>query len=99
MEFLKGKFDELDEFLSKKGIVIPLIRDNGVPSVSLTLLIISYVIWICAVLEIQKNVDIDKCENMVWSMSALYFGRKISKTDKNKIQIDQPTQQDNKETQ
>lgn len=91
LEQLKAKLNSYNEYLANKGIVLPFIRDNGVPSVSLTLLIVSFAIWTAGILELVKDMDIDKAENMCWAMAGLYFGRKVTK-DKTRIEID-PKQQ------
>ncbi len=93
LDELKAKVKSINEYLATKGIVFPFIRDHDRPSVSLTLLILSFLLWAAGILEIVKDMDIDKSENMVMIMASLYFGRKISK-DKNKLELDiQQTQQ------
>jgi hypothetical protein len=73
-----------------KGIVFPLLRDNGVPSTSFTLLISSFIMWCLGITEVIKNMDIDKAENMVMVCASLYFGRKLTKDNTNKLTINQP---------
>lgn len=90
---LKAKLASINEYLANKGIVFPFLRDNGRPSVSLTLLMLSFIYWSLAVLDIIKDLDIDKIENGMWAMSALYFSRKITKDGKGKVEIDQSTKQ------
>lgn len=92
---LKAKLNSINEYLAAKGIVLPLFRDNGIPSASFTLLMFSFAIWAAGILEIVKDMDIDKAENMVWAMAGLYFGRKVTKDKNNKVEIDaQQTQGD-----
>lgn len=92
LDTLKKKLNEINEYIAEKGIVLPFIRDNGVPSVSLTLLIVSFMIWAAGLLEIVKDMDMDKAENGVWAMAGLYFGRKVTKDKNNKVEIDSQQQ-------
>jgi len=95
LDSLKTKLAEINEYLATKGIVFPFIRDKNAPSVSLTLLIVSFVLWTLGLLEVVKDMDMGIAENMVWAMGALYFGRKITK-DKTKLEIDTQQQQGEK---
>lgn len=94
---IKAKLSSINEYLANKGIVFPFIRDNGKPSVSLTLLMLSFLYWSLGILEIIKDLDLDKAENGVMIMAGLYFSRKITK-DKSKMDLDsqQPEQGDSK---
>jgi len=89
---IKNKLKEINEYLATKGIVFPFIRDNDKPSVSLTLLMLAFLYWSLGILEIIKDLDLDKAENGVMIMASLYFGRKITK-DKTKTEIDVPQTQ------
>lgn len=88
LEQLKAKLQKFNDYLATKGIVFPFLRDEGKPSVSLTLLMLTFVYWSLAVLEIIKDLDIDKIENGLWSMAALYFSRKITKDGKGKVELE-----------
>lgn len=93
LDDLKAKLKSVNEYLATKGIVFPFIRDNDHPSVSLTLLLTSFLLWGAGILEIVKDMDINAAENMVMITAGLYFGRKITK-DKNKTELlDQSTKQ------
>lgn len=96
-EKIKAKLKEYNDYLATKGIVFPFIQDEGHPSVSLTLLIFSVIIWTLGILEIVKDMDIDKAENFVWAMSSLYFGRKITKDGKGKVELENKTNQGEKQ--
>lgn len=66
-----------------KGIPIPFFRgEESKPSVSLTLLVLSFVMWCLGITELIKDMDIDKCENMVIILASLYFGRKMTSNSK-----------------
>lgn len=88
LDTIKEKLYKINEYLATKGIVFPFLRDNGVPSVSLSLLIFSVFIWTLGILEIVKDMDMEKAENLVWAMSGLYFSRKITKDGKGKVELD-----------
>ena len=75
---------KLKNLIRDRGILLPFIQDNGKPSVSLTLLMTSFLIWILGATEIIKDMDLDKCENLFMICYAGYFGRKLTKDDKNK---------------
>ena len=95
MENIKAQLKRLGDYLSSKGLVMPLFRDNGVPSLSFTLVIVTYMVWLAGVLELIKDMDIDKVENTLWAMMGLYFGRKVTK-DGTKTIVTENTNQENK---
>ena len=82
---LKDKWLSLVNSMNSKGIPIPLVRDPkmGVGSVSLTLLFLSFNIWVLSVIGKAAGalggVNPDQCLNMFLSVAALYFGRKFQR--------------------
>lgn len=89
--------DKIKAFLNKlneRGIPIPLLRDpkvNG-PSVSLTLMVISFLVVLIGLIgKYSKVLDIDVTQSIYWFTitAGLYFSRTIgSKYDANKKTIE-----------
>lgn len=74
-------------WMHDRGIPLPLIRDtNQQPSVSLTMMIISFVF--CLIGLFQKlnstglDVDVSQALTLLGITSALYFGRRVSESGK-----------------
>lgn len=71
--------------LNSKGIPVPLIRDpkSNRASVSLTLVFISFNIWILSIIGKYAlalgGIDPSQTLNMVMVCFSLYFGRKFQK--------------------
>lgn len=83
--------DKLKNLISKfqkEGIPLVFIKDpiNNTPSVSLTLLLISFCISLFALInkfaKIVEGVDIDNSLELLIICASLYFGRSISKNIK-----------------
>jgi len=80
--------------MNTRGVPIPLIRDpkSGNGSVSLTLVFISFNIWLISVIGKAAGalggMNPDQCLNMFLSVAALYFGRKFQ-SDGKKIELDE----------
>lgn len=72
--------NNLSNFLSN-GIPFLFLRDKGKPSVSLTLLVVTFMIWCLAATEILKGLNLDKIENVLMITSGLYFSRKYTKSN------------------
>lgn len=79
MNNVKNKLSQINNYIINKGIPLPFISDDGKPSVSLTLLMISFVIWCLGITDVLKDIDLDKGENMMMVCAGLYFSRKVSK--------------------
>jgi hypothetical protein len=83
---IKDKWIEIVSNCNEKGIPIPLARDHGVGSVSLTLTLISFTL--CAAGIIGKwsgalgGIDVSNAFQLFLACGGLYWGRKISKTPK-----------------
>lgn len=92
MDLIREKLQNISDWLSKNGIPLPLFRDimTQQPSFSMTLAAVSFIIWCLGITELIKDMDIDKCENMVMITAGLYLGRKLSnnKDKNNKVEID-----------
>lgn len=88
------KWKEFARKMNEKGIPVPLVRDNGAGSVSLTLVFISslYVQFglinnlLAKLVKVTDTVDVSNSLYWFSITAALYFGRKITK-DKDKIEI------------
>lgn len=85
MDAINRKFRELQHYIVTKGIAVPFVRDENKPSVSLTLLLISFLLWVVAVTKAIPDMDISKIENMVMITAGLYFSRKVSKGSKTEL--------------
>ena len=76
---------DLYDTIFEKGLKIPVFRDplTKLPSVSLTLLVISFVLSIFALInkfaKIVDGVDVDNTLQLLIITASLYFGRSLSK--------------------
>lgn len=76
------------ENMNTKGVPVPMIRDGktGLPSVSLTLVFISFNVWLVSVVGKAAGalggIDPGQTLQMFMVCSGLYFGRKFQKDDK-----------------
>jgi hypothetical protein len=79
------KLQSLITKLQKEGIPLVFVRDpiTKVPSVSLTLLLLSFSISLFALInkfaKIVEGVDVDNSLELLIICASLYFGRSISK--------------------
>jgi hypothetical protein len=88
-----SKIKEFLKSLNEKGIYIPLIRDPRTgPSVSLTLMFLSFNIWIISIVGKWSGalggVDPSQTLAMFGTTAALYFGRKFQKDEKGSITLE-----------
>lgn len=96
MNDINKKFKDFQNYLANRGIVIPFIRDENKPSVSLTLLLISFLLWCLGITKIIKEADVSHLENMVIITAGLYFSRKVTKGSSKTELIQQPNEGENK---
>ena len=72
--------------LNEHGIPLPLFRIDGKPSLSATMAILSFNVWLISVIGKSAGyfggINSDQCFNMFIATSALYWGRKFQKDDK-----------------
>lgn len=93
LDDLKAKMKNLVQKLNEKGIPVPLLKDpkTGVGSVSLTLVFISFNVWLASVIGkvagILGGMNPDQCLNMFLACAGLYWGRKFQK-DGTKSELD-----------
>lgn len=81
---MMDKLKELFRYMNEHGLPLPLLRDHGKPSVSLTLLWISSVFVILGLLSLSiKELQINVWEALAWHVTSavLYYNRgaKITK--------------------
>lgn len=82
---MKNWLNKAIEFLHVKGLPLPLVRNHGVGSVSLTLLWISSIVVILALLKVGK---IEFWESLAWHVtSAILYYNKSAKISKDGIEI------------
>ncbi len=100
MDLIREKLQILIDWLTNKGIPLPLFRDllTQKPSFSMTLATLSFVMWCLGITELIKDMDIDKCENMVLITVGLYLGRKLTNNNKDKTKLEIDTQQQGEKT-
>ena len=83
---LKDKWMELVKSANERGIPIPLFRIDGKPSLSATMAIIAFNIWLISVIGKFAGklggVDSGQCLQMFLACASLYWGRKFQKDDK-----------------
>lgn len=90
---LKGNWIKLVETLNRKGIPIPFLRDpaTGLSSVSLTLVFISFNVWLVSMIGKVSGalggVNTNDVFNMVLACFGLYFGRKFQSDGKGKVEL------------
>lgn len=93
MKVFKGKWLEITRSMNERGIPIPMIRDShtGKGSMSLTLVFISFNVWLMSVVgKIAGHLggmDPNQCLNMFLACAGLYWGRKFQK-DGDKSELD-----------
>ncbi len=85
MDLINKKFKELQNYIVTKGIAIPFVRDENKPSVSLSLLLLSFLLWSLGITKVIPDADINHLENMVMITAGLYFSRKVSKGSKTEL--------------
>jgi hypothetical protein len=84
-----------------RGVPIPLVRDNktGYGSVSLTLTIVAFNMWMLSVIGkvagVLGGMDPGQCLNMFIACGSLYFGRKFQK-DGDKTEMSGPEKAEEK---
>lgn len=94
-------WNSLVQNANKLGVPVPTIRDpkSGLGSISLTLLFISFNVWLVSVIGKTAGylggMSTDECLNMFLACAGLYFGRKLS-VDGTKKTLDDSTPSDSK---
>lgn len=92
---VKQKWLEIVRNANAKGIPIPLIRDNksGLGSMSLTLVFLSFNVWLMSVIGklagVLGGMNPDQCLNMFLACAGLYWGRKFQ-GDGKKVELGGP---------
>jgi len=81
---MKAKLKQLLEYMNERGVPVPMVRDRGVGSVSLTLLILSSIFVMLGLLSLSvPELQINVWESLAWHITSavLYYNRgaKISK--------------------
>jgi hypothetical protein len=84
-----SKLKELFKCMNEQGIPLPLLRDHGKPSVSLTLLWISSVFVILGLLSLSiKELQVNVWEALAWHVtSAVLYYNRGAKIGKDGIEI------------
>lgn len=90
---LKDKWDQVVRDANRRGIPIPMIREpkTGLGSVSLTLVFISFNVWLISVIGKAAGalggVDSGQCLQMFLACAGLYWGRKFQSDGKGKVEL------------
>lgn len=90
---ISQKFKRKLTQLAANGVPIFVIKDpkTKMPSVSLTLVFISFNVWLASVIgKISGHLggmNTNDCLNMFLSAAALYFGRKFQQSDSGKSSL------------
>lgn len=95
------KLKNIARWMHDRGIPLPLIRDtNSQPSVSLTMMVISFTFCIVGLFQKFNNTDLDidvsQALTLLGITSALYFGRRVSDNGKSSeptVSTDSPTKE------
>lgn len=72
------KLKDLFKYMNERGIAVPMARDHDVPSVSLTLLILSSIFTMLALLSLTiPYLQINFWESLAWHITSavLYYNR------------------------
>lgn len=91
---LKTKWIQVVKDANEKGIPIPQIRDSktGLGSMSLTLVFLSFNVWLASVVGkiagVLGGMNPDQCLNMFLACAGLYWGRKFQQSDSGKGSLD-----------
>lgn len=80
---IKEKWNKFLKKMNMEGLTLLFIKDpkTGKSSVSLTMLLISFVLVILGILNKENssfNIDVNQALSLFYACSALYFGRKFS---------------------
>lgn len=88
---MMNKLKELFRKMNEVGLPIPLLRDHGKPSVSLTLLWISSIFVILGLLSLSiKWLQVNVWEALAWHVtSAVLYYNRGAKISKDGIEISQ----------
>lgn len=84
------KWQKAVNWMHQKGIPVPFLRDpkSGKPSVSLTLVFLSFNIWLVSIIgEATRwfgGIDPSQTFNMFIATASLYWGRKLTSPATNK---------------
>ena len=79
------KIKQISDWLTKKGIPLAVFRDpiTQLPSVSLTMLVISFTMSIMALInkfaKVVDGMDVENTLQLLIICASLYFGRHLSK--------------------
>lgn len=101
---IKDKWESIVRGANRRGIPIPMVRDpsTGLGSVSLTLVFISFNVWLVSVIGKAAGalggVDASQCLQMFLACAGLYWGRKFQSDGKGKVELSQEKKK-NDETQ
>lgn len=80
--------------MNSKGVPVPMIRDPkaGTGSVSLTLVFISFNVWLLSVIGKAAGalggMDPSACLQMFIACAGLYFGRKFQRDEKGGVSLE-----------
>lgn len=93
MKSFKESWNKFVNSMNSKGVPVPLIRDpkSGLGSVSLTLVFISFNVWLASVIGkvagVLGGMNPDQCLNMFLACAALYFGRKMQRGESGQVSV------------
>lgn len=99
MKELLAKWKGFVNDMNAKGVPIPMIRDGktGMGSVSLTLVFLSFNIWVVSIIGKAAGslggIDPSQTLNMFMVCAGLYFGRKLQKDPKGMITVEEKPDQ------
>lgn len=85
MKSIKDKWLDMVRGANERGVPIPMLRDakTGLGSFSLTLVFISFNVWLASVIGkvagVLGGMNPDQCLNMFLACAGLYWGRKFQK--------------------
>lgn len=95
LKSLKNSWLQFVRDMNHKGVPVPMIRDPkyGIGSVSLTLVFISFNVWLISVIGKAAGalggLDQNQTFNMFIAACSLYWGRKFQKDGDKKVELTQ----------
>ena len=91
MKSIKEAWTKFVRDMNSKGVPVPMVRDpkTGLGSVSLTLVFISFNVWLASIIGkvagVLGGMNPDQCLNMFLVCAGLYFGRKLQHDGKKTV--------------
>jgi hypothetical protein len=85
------KRKDIFKYMNEQGLMIPMLRDHGKPSVSVTLLVISSILVIAGICSVD---NVNTWQALAWFVTnAVIYNNRGAKISKDGIEITQNSQE------